>query len=179
MQGDQVPVVCNETEFIANAYAGDTQSRILYKKLDSLSWFLVHKLHVFSCTRILHQIEQSCNLRKKLADMWPKLRDVIALFVVAFYHLWFSCKRNLHQNLMQVSCTRNLRKFPVQDSWLCVTSISFCIQMRPVDGFAHQIFYRCRDCNIINPGRYLAIYRVGQKNRTLYSCPYLCCPYLC
>jgi len=23
------------------------------------------------------------------------------------------------------------------------------------------------------------MYRVGQKNRTLYSCPYLCCPYLC
>jgi len=26
---------------------------------------------------------------------------------------------------------------------------------------------------------YIAIYRVGQKNHTLYSCPYLCCPYVC
>jgi len=29
----------------------------------------------------------------------------------------------LHQNLMQVACARNLRKFLIQDSWLCITSI--------------------------------------------------------
>jgi len=60
-------------------YACDTQSRILYKKLvqvdlyeklDCVSCILVQ---FFSCTRILHQTEQSCVRCKKLADLWPKL----------------------------------------------------------------------------------------------------------
>ena len=68
-------------------YARDTLSRILYKKLvqvdlykklDCVSFFLVQ---VFSCTRTLHQIEQSSIWREKLADTWPKLRDVIGRLV--------------------------------------------------------------------------------------------------
>jgi len=71
----------------ANTNAGDIQSRILYKKLVQVdlykklarvSCFLVQ---VFSCTRILHPMEQSCIRCKKLANTWPKLRDVIGWLV--------------------------------------------------------------------------------------------------
>jgi len=43
-------------------------------------------VQVLYCTRILHQIEQSSIRHKKLADTWPKLRDVIG---------WLVCWRNL------------------------------------------------------------------------------------
>jgi len=87
-----------------------THSRILYKKLDSVSCFLVE---VFSCTRILHQIEQrnlqTCDQNWKIGLLVEIWRFVVCVVCRCF------CK----------FLTTKLCKFILQDSRLCVTSIRF------------------------------------------------------
>jgi len=105
-----------------NAYAGDTQSRIFYKKPVQVD--LWKNLDCVSCLLV-----QSCIWCKKLADTWPKLRDVIGglvcwLLVTCFVvcivcHCFFIiCKF-----LVQETCVKIWCKFLVQESWLCVTNI--------------------------------------------------------
>jgi len=72
----------------SHSNACDTQPRILYKKLDCVSCFLVQ---VFSSIRILHQIEQSSIRSEKLADTWPELRDVIGWLVCWLLTICFFC----------------------------------------------------------------------------------------
>ena len=73
-----------------------------------MSCFLVQ---VFSCIRILHQIEHSPIRRKKLADTWPKLRDVIG-------RDWSHSASSAY-----VACPRIAQRLDLSAGHSCITSL--------------------------------------------------------
>jgi len=129
-------------QLISRTYAGDTQSRILYKNKSTCT------RNVTVCHAFLYKFffayknlawngTQLCSQRKKLAGTWSKLRGVIGrLFCRLLTICWFvvcvvcRCFFIICKFFVQETCIKSWCKFLVQDSWLSVTSIRRCESLR-------------------------------------------------